>query len=165
MTDAPMGTWFNANYYRDRPITITPYPENVFSGTVPGLAFNVSNLLGPVNPADPWQLFSVSDVPRGYRQVKYAIARQNDDCCHWLSQHLEPVPLNQDDFVELYVDDLGEYRWRAQDAEHRIMISVFVANTDDAIGIPVAGCRTYQIRKIHARQVQSPGHLVRHGTL
>eukprot|EP00933_Yihiella_yeosuensis_P046190 TRINITY_DN41684_c0_g1_i1.p1 TRINITY_DN41684_c0_g1~~TRINITY_DN41684_c0_g1_i1.p1 ORF type:complete len:121 (-),score=12.19 TRINITY_DN41684_c0_g1_i1:524-886(-) len=75
--EAPKGTWFNANNYNGGRITLTVYPEKLKEsecpgGQVPGLAFPVADLLGPVE-FPTWHLFSVSDKQRGYRQVKYAI--------------------------------------------------------------------------------------------
>ena len=47
-----MGSWFNVNYYSNAPLSITPYPEDVTgAATVPGLAFNVKNVLGKTKHA------------------------------------------------------------------------------------------------------------------
>lgn len=146
---APMGSWFNANYYRNAPISITPYPENVTgAGTVPGLAFNVKNLLGQVDKANPWQLFAVSDEQRGHRQIKYAMCKTDDACFEWLCSNFEPVAGNADKHIELFADE-DEYGWRAIDADpQEILISIFLVNEDDMnLRIPMTCARVYQIRK------------------
>merc|ERR1712151_417603 len=92
----------------------------------------------------PWHLFFVSDVPRTYRQLKYAMCRSDDDCFEWLCSHLDPVPGNADQHVELFTDD-GEYRWRAVDAEHKVLVSVFMVNdSDDVERIPLQLARRYE---------------------
>ncbi|CAK8994139.1 unnamed protein product [Durusdinium trenchii] len=155
---APMGTWFNANNYRGRTITKTPYPEPFDGAMVTALAISVPQLL---NLEEVYHLFKVTERPREYLQVKYAIVKESDACFDWFANHLDPVYDNTDEFVRLYLED-GNYQWCARDAVHKVMVSVFVVNNDDRHpSISVGNCRDYPIEKLPARQIQSPGKLVR----
>ena len=88
---APMGTWFNANDYNKRPITVTTYPESLDKTivVVKALAYRVAAFF---NPEKNYELFKVSDEQRKYRQVKYAVLEDTDPWILWARGRLEPVP-------------------------------------------------------------------------
>lgn len=62
-----MGTWFNANNYRGRTITKTPYPEPFDGAMVTALAISVPQLL---NLEEVYHLFKVTERPREYLQAR-----------------------------------------------------------------------------------------------
>ncbi|CAE7739938.1 unnamed protein product [Symbiodinium sp. CCMP2592] len=156
---APRGTWFNANNYRGGTITMTPYPEKVNHPTAKALAFPVSFLLGE---AEYYHLFKISEQPRGYLQVKYAIVNERDPFFDWFAENVDPVVGNSDAYVALEWDEDQGYMWSATDAAERVLVSVFLVNHhDDSPTVSVEGVRPYDIRKIPAKQVSSPGKLKR----
>eukprot|EP00435_Cladocopium_sp_Y103_P008043 s3206_g2.t1 len=160
LPSAPRGTWFNANNYQGRTITKTPYPERNGDPKGKALAFRVSQLL---DPQENYQLFKVSEIPREYLQVKYAIVGENDPFFDWCSQHLEPVQSNADHYVSLEWDEgYFEHVWSAEDiADRKVMVNVFIVNNDRRNpSIPLGNYRPYLIHKIPARQQKSPGRLI-----
>eukprot|EP00438_Fugacium_kawagutii_P013352 Skav207021 [mRNA] locus=scaffold2740:211455:213334:+ [translate_table: standard] len=148
---APRGTWFNANNYRGGTITVTPYPERVNTPTVKGLAFRPCDLL---DATENYQLFKVSEIPRTYVQVKYAIVKESDPYYDWFGVKLQPVLGNEDEFVSL-VKEYDGYDWEAMDAAapQKVMVSVFVVNDDDNHPtVNAALHRPYDIKKMPARR-------------
>ena len=157
--DAPMGTWFNANYYKAGPISLTTYPETVDTPFVKALAYPVAAFF---DPEKNYELFQVSNIQRTYLQVKYFLLEDTDPYIEWARGRLEPVGRTRhgdgycDEYVELRWDGEG-WHWRAVDSENKVLVGLFLRNDDDhEPRLLFENCRAYNIKKINSANCKSP---------